>query len=218
MKIKIFNILFFLLAGLTVYGQATSDAEAEKILSKLGEKYDAYKGMQVDFEITMQIAEKTPSKEEGRLQRKGDHFRLEMKDKAIFSDGESLWLHLLDVNEVQINNAEDSADDILSPNNLLQVHKSRKFIYRLTHEGMSNGVNVQQIELKPKTKDEDYSKIRLTIDKKKKELLSAQVFFKDGSRYILEIKSLSEVKDLADSIFKFDESKFPGVYVEDLRI
>jgi outer membrane lipoprotein-sorting protein len=208
--------ILFLGITLTVFGQ--NDPDATLILDGLSAKYDAFESVEMSFDITMQIPENDAIRQKGTLQKKGKAYKLDMEDKAVYCDGDALWLHLVDQKEVQINNADDNDEDVLSPNNLLSIHKSKRFTYRMHFEGMKQGKYLQEIEFKPNQEDEEFSKVRITIDKKTNEFKKAQVFFKDGSRYILDILSTTPNKDFSTDHFKFDKASNPDVYVEDLRI
>lgn len=209
-------ILLFL--GLTISLSAQNDPAATKVLDALSEKYDAFESVEMKFNITMEIPQNEAIQEEGKIEKKGEAYKLSMADKAVYCDGDALWLHLIEQKEVQINSVDDSEEDVLSPNNLLSIHKSERFSHRLSFEGMKHNALVQEVEFKPNGADEDFSKVRITIDKKSNAFKKAQVFFKDGSRYTLEILSTTPNKAFEDSYFKFDAKAFPGVYVEDLRI
>ena len=45
-----------------------------------------------------------------------------------------------------------------------------------------------------------------------------KVFSKDGSRYTLKIIDIRANMNYTSDVFAFDESKYPGIHVEDLRI
>ena len=75
-----------------------------------------------------------------------------------------------------------------------------------------------QIEFKPKDKNSEYFKFRLSIDEKAGTIQSIKAFSKDNSRYTFVINRLASNKTLAAGTFSFDSKKYPGVRVEDLRM
>ena len=107
---------------------------------------------------------------------------------------------------------------ISSPQDLLKAYAWKDYLYAITNEFTENGKLVQQIEFKPTTKATDYSKVRLTLDKKTLEIVSIKSFGKDGSRYTLTINKLTPNKTVADSIFTFAKSECPSCKFEDLRV
>jgi len=88
----------------------------------------------------------------------------------------------------------------------------------LINEDYENGVAIQQIEFKPISKDSEYSKMRVTIDRKKTQLLRIKAFSKDGARYTMEVNKFTTNGTYKDADFVFDTAQFPDVFVEDLRI
>jgi outer membrane lipoprotein carrier protein len=88
----------------------------------------------------------------------------------------------------------------------------------ITAEPLLDGKKVTQIEFKPLDRDSEYSKMVLYVDEKSKEMAQMKVFSKDGGRYTLKINDIVANKKYAMETFTFDESKFPGIHIEDLRI
>jgi outer membrane lipoprotein-sorting protein len=207
------------LAGQNFTKAGDSDPAAKAILEKMRKKYEAYQTIEAEFTVEMEVPEQPVNKQKGKLQQQGDKYRLLMGDRTLVSDGKSVWLHLPKNNEVQINDVEeDEETGITSPKDLLQAYEWKNYVYGLTGEFTENGKPVQQIEFKPLAKDSDYSKIRLTLDKKTSDVVSIKSFSKDGSRYTLVVDKLTPNKSLPASTFTFSKSECPGCTFEDLRI
>lgn len=196
-----------------------SDPEAKAILDKLKGRYKSFKTLEADFTLTIEFPEEEPVIQKGTLTQAGDKFRVEMKDQAIISDGNTLWFHQKLNNEVQINNVDEMGEgELLSPKTLLHIYESDKYIYALTNQFVENGIAIQQVEFKPVDKDSEYSKIRLSIDKKKNQMLNVKAFGKSGSRFTFELNQLNPDKNFEVDFFQFNPAKYPGIHVEDLRI
>lgn len=199
-----------------------SDPAAIEILDELKVKYESFESLEMNFSIEIDLPEEEEHIiQKGTLAQSGDKFRLDMEDKSVISNGEMLWFHLKNNNEVQINNAsmlEEDSDDIFSPNNLMKLYESDDFIFVLSQEYKEGGETFIQIECKPVDKENEFSKMRMTINKNKKELLSVKAFSKDGSRYTFSCEDLDYDKIFDASHFNFDPTAFPDIYVEDLRI
>jgi len=199
-----------------------SDPAAIKILDELKAKYESFESLEMDFSIIIDLPEEDEDIiQKGKLAQSGDKFRLDMEDKSVISNGALLWFYLKNNNEVQINDAsilEEDTDDLFSPNNLMKLYQSDDFIFVLSQEYNEGGKSFIQIECKPIAKDNEFSKMRMTIDKKKKELVSVKAFSKDGSRYTFKCEELVYDKSFDASHFNFDPAAFPDIYVEDLRI
>jgi outer membrane lipoprotein carrier protein len=195
----------------------TSDAKAKTLLEKVRKQYDAYQSIEASFTLTLEAAEGKPEVEKGTIAQQGDKYRLELSDKTIICDGATVWFHNKRNREVQINTAA-SGNSLLSPRELMRIHERKDFIYAITSEGVENGKPCQFVEFKPTNKNSEYSKLRLSVDKKTNQIIGVKAFGKDGSRYTMVINELTPNKTYPNGTFNFDKSKHPGVKIEDLRI
>jgi outer membrane lipoprotein-sorting protein len=198
---------------------ADNDPAAKKILDNLKAEYDTYKSMEVNFELTLELPQQEAEIQSGIVIQQGENYKLELNDRAIYSNGAYVWLHIKKNNEVQINDADmDEEANLMSPKDMLQLYESGEFVYFITAEPLLNGKKVTQIEFKPLDRDSEFSKLTLYVDKKSQKMAQMKVFSKDGGRYTLKINDITPNKKYPLDIFTFDESKYPGIHVEDLRI
>ena len=175
--------------------------------------------MEVDFELELELPEQETEIQNGSVIQQGEKYKLDIEDRAIYSNGEAVWLHLKRNNEVQINDPEmDEDSGLMSPKDMLQLYESGEFEYAITAEPLLNGKKNTQIDFKPMDRDSEFSKMSLFVDKKSKKMSQMKVFSKDGSRYTLKIIDIRANMNYSPEIFAFDESKYPGIHVEDLRI
>ncbi|HHM21362.1 MAG TPA: outer membrane lipoprotein carrier protein LolA, partial [Bacteroidetes bacterium] len=185
-------ILFFISPG--IFAQhfttpADSDPEAKAILEKMRRQYEGYKTLRADFTITLEVPQQPRTAQKGTLVQQGDKYRLQLNGRTVVSDGQSVWLYIEKNKEVQINDVEEDAEPgtISSPKDLLRAYEWDNYIYVLINEYAENRRVVQQIEFKPRDRNSDYSKIRLTLDKKTMQIVRIKTFGKDGSRYTLTV-------------------------------
>jgi len=214
-----FIFLFSLLFSFA-QAQETSDPKTKGILDGMKAKFESFSSISSDFTLTIGYPEEDPIIQKGQLKMAGEKYNINLGEQAIISDGTSLWLYLKNRNEVQINDMEDAAEsgELMSPKDLLSIYEQEDYIYALTFEGKKAGKTIQEIEFKPTNAESEYSKLRITIDQTKKELMSIKTFSKDGSRVTLELANFTPNKRLDNSLFAFDKAKYPGVKVEDLRL
>ncbi|MBR9922729.1 MAG: outer membrane lipoprotein carrier protein LolA [Bacteroidetes bacterium] len=196
-----------------------SDPEATAVLERVKAKFDKYTSLEIDFSLEIQFPEEPVELQRGKLMQKGDKYRIEMPAQSIISDGESVWLYLPNNKEVQINDADFGEESgILSPSDLLKAYDSGEFVYVLSNEYMEDGIAVQQIEFKPIDRASEYSKMRLTVEKKSGNIRRIKAFARDGSRFTLILNSIQPNKSLSDSTFVWTKAECPDCYVEDLRL
>ena len=127
--------------------------------------------------------------QKGRFYTKKEAYRLEVSDYILLTDGQFQWVVNKDSKEIQIHDFEPlDPEDLSHPQNLLAIYNNPEFDYRLEFEGAQGDKMIQQIEFKPLKKDSEYSKARLTINKKSGFIDQIELLTKDGSRYLLTIE------------------------------
>ncbi|MEM9991547.1 MAG: outer membrane lipoprotein carrier protein LolA [Bacteroidota bacterium] len=201
----------------TMSTAADSDPQATAILDKLRSKYENLKAVQASFSLIIEIPEQAKEVQKGTLAQAGDQFRLTLNDQTFISDGKTIWLHLKNNNEVQIMDATENSGEFLSPRDLMQIYEQENFVYALTNQLQEGNKLIEQIEFKPLDDNSDYSKLRLSVDKRKNEIVRIKAFGKDGARYTMRIDQWNANTNFPANHFTFDTKAFPDIYVEDLR-
>ena len=195
------------------------DPEAKKILDKVSAKYDAYKSIEATFSLKIEIPEEPNDTQAGKLKQEGEKYSVDLNSYSMICDGENYWVHNKQNKEVQLNDPpEEDEEEMLAPQDFYNFYKNGKYLYALTNAITEKRVPLYQIEFKPLDSDSEYSKIRMTVEKKTSTVRRIKVFSKDGSRFTLEIEKISPNKKFTKADFTFDKSKFPGVHVENLKI
>ena len=196
-----------------------SDPKAKAILDGLRSKYNSYSNVDASFTLELEIPGQPLEIQKGKVYRKGDKYNFNIAGRQFISDGETIWIILEQNQEVQISDVpEEEADEgILSPQSLFTFYDSGDFVYWLFNEVSQNGTIVQQIEFKPLDEYADYSKLRMEINKSKKEIMNVKAFGKDGSRYTFKIGSIKTNASIAASLFTFDKAKYKDYTIVDLR-
>ncbi|HRG29691.1 MAG TPA: outer membrane lipoprotein carrier protein LolA, partial [Chitinophagales bacterium] len=207
MKKILSGVLVLFISANTVFGQ-TSDANAVKLLKAVGQKYSAYKTMQMDISLTIENQDaKSKETKTGKVSSKGNMFKAEMGNQTIISDGKTLWTYLKDVNEVQINNFEQG-QDIMTPNDIFKIAEKDYLAY-MGEKVTEGGKSLQIIELTPKNKTLSFSKIKMYIDVSDNSVKRGVVYDKNAIHYTYSISNLKTNMELSDTTFKFDKSKYP---------
>lgn len=225
MKYSLLSTLFCLLiSGLAAQVPAPapaekSDPEAKKVLDRVRKKYDGYKTFEAAFTLTNEVPGQPKDVQKGVIGQQGNKFRLQMDQQIIVSDGKTDWIYLKNNNEIQINNTDPNGEaGFFTPKDLLRRHEKGDFLYAITDKLTEKGRVLTQIEFKPKDKNSEYSKLRISIDEKNSTIDSIKAFAKDGSRYTFQVTRFTPNKPFPADYFQLDAKKFPGVHVEDLRM
>jgi outer membrane lipoprotein-sorting protein len=227
-KLLIFSFLTLITTYSFAQKGAEKDAAAKAILSKVSEKYRMYEVIKTDFDFTLDnkqagvketqsgtlIAKSKANKFRAIIYSAGASAKLDVAEEII-SDGKTQWTYLKKDNEVQVNNADNGGQGI-NPAQIFTIYEhGYKYIYN--GEVKINGKLYQEIDLSPEDTDKPFFKVRLEIDKVKKQIYSALIFDKNGNRYTYTLRSFVPNIQVPDNTFSFDPKMHKGVEVVDLR-
>ena len=219
--------IIFLLTTLSVnLAFAQKDADAQKILSALSKKYRSYDLIKADFSFTLEDQQAgVKETQTGTLvsRPKANKFKVSIynqDDKAtvtqeIISDGKSQWTYVKKDKEAELSDVDHSEDN-LNPAQIFTIYEhGYKYIY--TGDEKVDGKVCQIVDLTPEDAKKPFFKVRLTIDKAKKQIYSALIFDKNGNRYTYVIRAFTPNPKVPETLFTFDKKDHPGVEVVDLR-
>jgi outer membrane lipoprotein carrier protein len=111
-------------------------------------------------------------------------------------------MHDKAVNEVNINTVEENEDIVISsPTDLLTFYQKDDFVYAFYDEIVEDRTIVTMIDFKPIDEDQEFFKIRLSVNKKTNLPIRAKVFYRDGTRIELIFKSIKNTSAFEDADF-----------------
>lgn len=206
---KILSLLLMALST-TLLAQ---DQVAKEVLGQLSSSTKSYQNMSVDFDFVFENkSQDINEKQKGTLVLSGDNFQLEMDEQTIINDGESQWVYLADMNEVQIME-HDPDDEMMSPHKLFTVYEEG---YKYTYVGAESvgGIRLHIIDLFPEESGA-FMKITLAVDAAKNQLHKITMHDKNGGTYAYLVTSFES--NTAVAPFTFNTADYPGVEVIDLR-
>lgn len=219
-------LLYILPLLFTANTFAQKDAEAKKILGPVSQKYRSYIAIKTDFVFTVNNKQANLKfTQNGTLitQPKSNKFKITLFNtgsttqvtQEIISDGKTQWTYNKDEKEVQISNNNRSGDSF-NPAELFTIYE-RGYKYLYTGDEKRAGKVYQMIDLTAENTKSNIFKIRLRIDKVKKQIYSATVFDKNGGQYTYTLKTFTPNPTIAANTFTYDAKAHPGVEVVDLR-
>lgn len=199
------------------------DAKAKAILDEVAKQTKTYTTIKADFTAVTEKKEsntKTAVTETqtGTLQLKDTKYKLEFKGQTIFCDGKTQWTYIKESNEVQIDNAPDpNGTNDINPVNIFTLYE-KGYKYKYEKEDVLNGAKVDVINLYPLDADKkSFHTIQLSIDKQKKQIVSAKIMNKNGTSNTITVKNFTTNTDMPDTLFAFNKADYKGVVVVDLR-
>lgn len=217
-KLNRFSAIMFLVVIVCGLPIASIAQQAETILDKASQKYKESNGISASFTLLVRSAGNPKSETiEGTIQMKGEKFTLKTPEAYTWYDGITQWVYMEQTGEVNVSKPAGEELQFTNPAVLLNSYK-KGFTAKYNGESTNqSGKKVIDIELIPKNRKSDISKVELRIDKITYYPASITITSKNGvSNTILISKLKTGVNQLA-SIFVFDERKFPEAEIIDLR-
>jgi outer membrane lipoprotein-sorting protein len=215
-RVKKFSIIWFVLMLLWVQTNA-QQTEADKLIDKISKRYKQFKTIKADFnyQIKTQGSNTPQEKQKGNILIKGNKFRLEVANQIIICDNKTLWTYSTEVNEVQISNYDPNQNGIRLDDIFTMYNKG--FLSKISGTKKEGNKELVFMELTPKDKKKNFFKIKLTVDKTNQQILSSEVYDKNGTIHTYTV--LNQVPNLVleDNQFVFDTKKYKGLEVIDLR-
>lgn len=212
MKNKFTAFIILFLATITL----TAQNKADVILDDFASTMQSYKTIQAEFTYKMEnTKENIDEGYKGIIYLKGDMYRLEIAGQIIQSDGVTIWTYIPDAEEVQINSVEDS-DDSFNPTHLFSSY-SEDYKAKFDSQYTVGPKTINVINLKPNDPSQGFSDAKIELDSKSKILIQFVVYDDNNNSYSYIVDKFFTNKNLEDSLFQFNEAKYPDVEVIDMR-
>ena len=223
MNTKYFLLLILWIFSSSIFAQnkylsaTDSDKDAIDIINKSKSKLKDTKSLIFDYSFISRQPDSEPVITNGKGMQKGEKYFIEMGDKNLYCDGNSLIVYFNTMNEAQINDMPEESNQ-MTPSGVLNSFDPEEYIFVLAPDKKEKGKSYYNIILKPQDKYSEYAKIELLIDKNSLLPHKVIMIMKDGTKNILEINSIKMNQDINNNVFIFNKAEHPGVSVEDLRM
>lgn len=195
-----------------------SDDKALDILSKLAGKSDAYSEFYTEF--TFRVESKKDSNTNsfgGEMWYKDGDYRLDINETVVYSDGETNWTYLKDIEEVNITENMEDESSLIDPHYLLNNYETA-FKCRFISDKFEHNRPLYEIDMYPvDIESATYSRLKLFIDKAKNELFAFVYMGKDGTDYRITMKKTDISSAIPDSVIHFSKDAYPNAEIIDMR-
>jgi len=192
------------------------DDESIVILKEIKEKLSVLKTAEIKFSLYTEKEGKTFNITKGHLWIKGDRYKLIIPSQHVYCDSVNMWNYLPQQNEVTISLYDpQDEENAINPIKLVsnyQKHYRSAFIREIVEKGIS----IQIIDLYP-LKASSFYKVRLYIDKSKKEIFKISISELDGYTYTYTFHTFLKNPKLSDQLFIFNSSQYQDVEIIDIR-
>ena len=213
------QLLYIIFCSLFLNSFSQEDPKAKSILDDLSKTTKAYKTISADYAYTIFNKEKKQTdKLSGKVQVKGQKFKMTLPGNVIVCDGKTIWNHNKDAAEVTIKNFDADNEDQLNISKIFTLYETG-YKYKFDKEEKVGAITCNVIDLYPSVKPEKkkFHTIKLYIDKTKKQVVQLKMLMKDQGTQVYEIKSFKPNVELADAIFTFDTKPFKADQIIDER-
>lgn len=195
---------------------ATGQAEDQSasLMRNLAAKTASYKAYEVLFTASMKGEF---SDLPGKIVVSGDRYYVQINDYELFCDGKLLYTY--NGNEEEVTLEEPSKNDNSLLSNPARFFKMDEHDFNSSYKGKSttNGKDVEQVELTPKTADSGYKAIRLHINPTTGLPIEVRYEADGGVPIEIAIRKFTPNQAVDPGMFTFDKKKYKGVEVIDLR-
>lgn len=204
---------YFLLSIIFVMSLCVSAQSAQDFLNTVIEKTKSFDDISIVFNYRM-INEEAGINENlpGFGSMKGNSYKINVSGQEMISNGELLWTHLIEDEEVMLSDV--SEDESANPLSIIESFSDNVSVSFIDNADSS----VTTLEIKENDKDEaSFEKINISVDAKNFSIKNVHVFGLEGNEFVYEIIEFKTNQNLPDSMFIFDETLFPDVEVIDMR-
>jgi outer membrane lipoprotein-sorting protein len=221
-------VLLLTISAIAQPADPNYDPKAKAILDGVSSTAKAYSTITATFSITLTKADKTSEVKNGSIVMKSGKYKITLENKVkdvvkkeeYYNDGKTTWVYSEKDNEVTIDNYDPTkkkSENSISPNDIFTIHE-KGFKYKFIKEETQNGKVVELIDMYPEKPDKkNYSIVKVTVDKVKKQIINVVFVNKDGSTTTYAVKTFTPNLEVPDTSFQFDAKAHPKVSVTDLR-
>lgn len=205
--IHLISILFFCTS---VFAQNTVTAD-----KRLAELLNTIKNTpsKADFKILITDKSNQGQSVTGNITLKNTKYFIEMKDMKIWYDGHTQWAYVVPSNEVSVTEPTEKEIAENNPIAILSRFKEKS----VTHYSKKQSVADYVLEMIPKVKSSDISKIEIQINKTTNNLTTIKLSAKNGNITVLTLANYQKGLKIGDAFFIFQPSKYKNVVENDLR-
>jgi len=193
----------------------SAEENASDVLEKVRRKYDSIRDAELKFSqrVTFERTRLSQTIPGTLVMKKGNHYRLEVGEQTIVTDGVTVWSHSRGTNQVIIDRFKMS-EGSLSPERIL-TGTPEGFAASILGNERLGSTDVIALKLVPKDEQSFLTELKLWIDHDTWFIRKAEIIDVSGKKTAYEIEDIKMNSGVSDTIFSYDPPE--GVDVIDLR-
>jgi len=207
---RIVSLMFMLLGFL---GSSQSDAEAKALLDEVSSKVKMYENIVLDFKYELDNqSENVKQTTKGDVTIAGDQYLLNIMGITRIFDGKTLYTISPEDEEVTISSENSEEEGTITPSKMLSFYTDG-YTYKKDIVQNVRGRKIQYIQLTPIDTNSEVKQVLLGIDATTKHIYNLIEVGKNGTRTTLTVNSFKTNQPLSETLFTFDENKYPNYFI-----
>lgn len=193
-----------------------NDPKAVEIMSSSRQKYNGLKDMTTSFKYTLEnkSLKNGNTSRTGTMKIKGKKYRVSFSEQEVICDGTTIWMVMKP--EKEINISEFDPEESLSLDRMYKIYEKETKSKYDKEETIGTTV-YHKMSLFSITKNSDYSRVEVWVNKKTMMLERAVIFQRNGALVRYELSNIKTDTGVPDSDFVFSKAAYPGFEIVDLR-
>lgn len=203
--------ILVLMIGCLTYAQ--NDAEAKALLEDVSNKVKQYDNIIIDFKYELEnTSENIKQTTKGDVTIAKENYVLNVLGITRIYDGKTLFTISPEDEEVTISSDNTEDEGTITPSKMLSFYEEG-FTYKMDIVQSIKGRKIQYVKLTPMDTNSEVEQVLLGIDATTKHIYNLIEIGKNGTRTTLTVNSFQTNQPLSDTLFTFDESKYPDYFI-----
>lgn len=208
-----------IIAGLGFFAAtAAQDDRVHPYMKGISDQFKLDEGYEIQMDyIREDIMQESSYEGEGTIWLKGLKYKIVVEEYIIYFDGEKLYSQNTDTEEVYVSTPDPNDPGYLQSVPFRAIWSYQQdFRYQFMGQSQFRGKERIEIQLYPKDINGPYSMLKLFIHPKTMKLEAFVLKHKEGINYTMVLSSIHEIKELEDSVFRFDPMAYPNTEMIEL--
>lgn len=206
--------IILLLTYTAVFAVAQEKLSPKEILDRTAKRMQTKGGISAKFTTTSFIGTTPSDTLSGTLSMLGDKYVMSTPAIRTWFNGKEQWTLMFDNKEVNLVTPTEEELQIASPTAFLTMYK--KGFNLSSNKNMLRGRKVWDVTLRPKKRNQEPSRIVISIDQETFAPLCLRIL-NEGNWTRISITDLKFDAGLSDGNFMFPSQKYPEYEVIDMR-
>ena len=187
--------------------------DAKTLLDEVSAKVKAYKNISLNFKYELNnVSENITQETKGDVTIEGNKYVLNVLGITRIFDGKTLYTISPEDEEVTISSENSEEEGTITPSKMLSFYEDG-YTYKMDIVQNVRGRKIQFVKLSPIDTNSETKQVLLGIDATTKHIYNLMEIGKNGTRTVLTVNSFKTNEPISETLFTFDESKYPNYYI-----